>query len=55
MVEKLKEAIDNLAYISYNVRTEVVGGAGGTLTPSKETVDRGESVDITITPNYGFT
>ena len=55
VVEKLKEAIDNLAYISYNVRTEVVGGAGGTLTPSKETVDRGESVDITITPNYGFT
>ena len=55
MVEKLKEAIDNLSYISYNVRTEVVGGAGGTLTPSKEIVDRGESVDITITPNYGFT
>ena len=55
VVEKLKEKIDNLAYISYNVRTEVVGGAGGTLTPSKETVDRGESVDITITPNYGFT
>ena len=55
VVEKLKKAIDNLAYISYNVRTEVVGGAGGTLTPSKETVDRGESVDITITPNYGFT
>ena len=55
VVEKLKEAIDNLAYISYNVRTEVVGGAGGTLTPSKENVDRGESVDITITPNYGFT
>lgn len=55
VVEKLKEAIDNLAYISYNVRTEVVGGAGGILTPSKETVDRGESVDITITPNYGFT
>ena len=54
-VEALKEAIDNLAYISYNIRTEVVGGAGGTLTPSKETVDRGESVDITITPNYGFT
>ena len=55
VVEKLKEKIANLAYISYNVRTEVVGGAGGTLTPSKETVDRGESVDITITPNYGFT
>lgn len=55
VVEKLKEKIDNLAYISYNVRTEVVGGAGGTLTPSKENVDRGESVDITITPNYGFT
>ena len=55
VVEKLKEKIDNLAYISYNVRTEVVGGAGGILTPSKETVDRGESVDITITPNYGFT
>lgn len=54
-VEALKEAIDNLAYISYNIRTEVAGGAGGTLTPSKETVDRGESVDITITPNYGFT
>lgn len=55
VVEKLKEKIANLAYISYNVRTEVVGGAGGTLTPSKENVDRGESVDITITPNYGFT
>lgn len=55
VVEKLKEKIDNLAYISYNVRTEVVDGAGGTLTPSKENVDRGESVDITITPNYGFT
>lgn len=54
-VEALEEAINNLEYISYNIRTEVVGGAGGTLTPSKETVDRGESVDITITPNYGFT
>lgn len=54
-VANLEAAIANLAYISYSIRTEVAGGTGGTLTPGRETVDRGESVDITITPDYGFT
>ena len=52
VVEKLKEKIDNLAYISYNVRTEVVGGAGGTLTPSKENVDHYDHTELRIYVNF---
>lgn len=49
----LEEAIENLDDLSYKITTSTEGG--GTLTPSADTVDRGGSVDIAITPDYGYT
>lgn len=52
-VSAVNEAIDNLAPLTYEIKASVANG-GGTVTASKPTVDRGESVDLTIVPDYGY-
>ena len=53
-VTAITDAIDKLAPPTYEINTSVAGGIGGTVTASKPTVDRGESVDLTIVPDYGY-
>ena len=53
-VTAITDAIDALAPLSYTITASAAGGVGGTVTASKTTVDRGESVDIAITPAYGY-
>lgn len=52
-VTAITGAIDNLAPLTYEINASVANG-GGTVTASKPTVDRGESVDLTIVPDYGY-
>lgn len=53
-VTAITDAINKLAPLTYEINTSVAGGIGGTVTASKPTVDRGESVDLTIVPDYGY-
>ena len=54
-IAALEAAIDDLAYISYAIKTSVAGNVGGTVTASAATVDRNGSVDLTVTPALGYT
>ena len=54
-IAALEAAIDDLAYISYAIKTSVEGNVGGTVTASAESVDRNGSVDIAVTPALGYT
>ncbi len=54
-IAALEAAIDDLAYISYAIKTSVEGNVGGTVTASAESVDRNGSVDLAVTPALGYT
>lgn len=54
-VAALEAAIDDLAYISYAIKTSVEGNVGGTVTASAESVDRNGSVGLAVTPALGYT
>lgn len=54
-LEALQAAIEDLEPPTYEITATVAGDVGGTIQPSASTVERGESVDFTITPNYGYT
>lgn len=54
-VTAITEAIGALAPLTYEITTRAANNVGGTVTASKPTVDRGESVDLTIVPAYGYT
>lgn len=49
-----KEALNGLKYLSYTITASVPDG-GGTVKASADSVDRNGSVDLTITPDYGYT
>lgn len=53
-VTAITEAIGALAPLTYEITTRAANNVGGTVTASKPTVDRGESVDLTIVPDYGY-
>ena len=55
MLEALQNAIDRLAPPTYAVNVSVDGNVGGTIQTSAETVERGGSANLTITPDYGYT
>lgn len=53
-VTAITEAIGALAPLTYEITTRAANNVGGTVTASEQTVDRGESVDLTIVPDYGY-
>ncbi|HIX63693.1 MAG TPA: FIVAR domain-containing protein, partial [Candidatus Mediterraneibacter colneyensis] len=53
-VSAVNEAIDNLKTLTYTINASAAENGGGTVTASEQTVDRGESVDLTIVPDYGY-
>lgn len=50
----VNEAIDNLKTLTYTINASAANNVGGTVTATKTEVDRGESVDLTIVPDYGY-
>lgn len=54
-LEALQTALDGLTPPTYAVNVSVDGDVGGTIKASAETVERGGSADLTITPDYGYT
>lgn len=54
-LQDLEDAIDGLTLQAFVITAEVAGQVGGKIEASEATVDRGESVDFTITPDYGYT
>ena len=50
----VNEAIDNLKTLTYTITAGAANNVGGTVTATKTEVDRGESVDLTIVPDYGY-
>ena len=54
-VTAITKAIGALAPLTYEITTRAANNVGGTVTASEQTVDRGESVDLTIVPAYGYT
>ena len=53
-LEALENAMEGLEYPTFNITTSVEANTGGTITSSADSVERGESVNITITPAYGY-
>ena len=54
-VKAIREALDGLTLQTFDIITAVEGEIGGRITASQDSVERGASVDLTITPDYGYT
>lgn len=47
-------ALRDLNYQKYDISASVKDGVGGTIAASRTSVERGEDITLTITPDYGY-